>query len=121
MKNIFYCLILLISPVAQAEIETHDLSEAWFFVWSSCPNCCESGEGIHLYISNVVKAKNRYDFENLGQPFYDEVNKQYPNGAPNGEYSNGFKTREAAQAERDDFIREWKYGTDGIQIHDISI
>ena len=125
MSRIILILLVTVLPgqVCRAGIETDSLKEAWFYVWSSCANCCESGEGVHYYVSNVVKANNSYDFDKLGGAFYQAVNKDYPNGAPNGSQSNAFTSQADAQKDRQELLRDWKSGyfDEQDQVHEISI
>lgn len=91
--------------------------EAYFFVWSSCQICCESGEGHHLYISKVVFS-NDSDWNNLEGPFIKRVKAEYPDGAKSATVSAAYATAGEANSARKEMISGMRAYS---QIHDIDL
>ena len=113
-------LLLLLSGSAHSDVEIDPLEEAYYYIWSGCANCCESGEGLHWYVSSVVKTTAYHDSGEV-DAFFRRVRSEYPNGDPNGELSNGFTTRAEAESDRAETIRDFLYNDDEAQIHDIRL
>ena len=113
MKNLrIFALLVLLTCGASAMAE-----EAYFFVWSSCKNCCQSGEGEHLYVSKVIFT-NDSDWDNLQGPFIKQVKAEYPNGAKGATTSAAYETEvEAGSARRKMISGMRPYA----QIHDIDL
>jgi len=109
-------IILIFACDAVAEIETDRLKKAYYFVYSTCANCCQSGKGLHAYISRVIYTTG-YDYDNSQGAFFDQVKIDYPNGEPIGTISNGFTSESAAKSKRRSMISH--YSGEDYKIHEI--
>lgn len=101
-------VLLLGSTLAVAE-------EAYYFVWSTCVDCCESGEGEHLYISNVILADDS-DWDQIEGPFINQVKNDYPNSPRGATVSAGYESESEANRARQKLAGGMR---SYAQVHDI--
>jgi len=108
-KYISALMLLSVSTMAAAD-------EAYFFVWSSCQDCCESGEGQHLYVSNVIHADDS-DWDQIEGPFIRQVKVEYPKGPGGATVSAAYASESEASRARQEMVDGM--GRYSSQVHEI--
>ena len=102
--------------------------KAWYYIWSSkvcgrwdCDGRTNEQVETRIFVSNLVYAR-KFDHENLGGGFYDQIRIQYKNKthSASGIESNGFVCRGDARNARREFVAD-RSDNDRTYIFDVNL